>query len=568
MYSMSSHPAVGLVIDEPLYARHLHDCPHIGRPYREKVLAEQPHHSDLELCYKELSRQSPDPARPVVFMKHMTKQFPGLKLEQPPSSCTKAANSIINNDKHIILLRDPISVIQSWSEAVKAGAAGATTLEELGLCEMIQLYSILTGSGKAWHGNNVVVIDSSAILENPERVLTAALKKLGLEFSSKMLSWPSGPKTFDGCWAPHWYTSAHASNGWSKPLPSYKTLDPLYLPIYRLALPMYTTMLSYAEPKVCYIDEPFPDPRNANLLCFIGSSTESGKLFPREQASMVPFDSAVQGGDAVWEGVRVYRGKVFKLERHLQRLFDSAKALHFQNMHTKEQVIDAIFRTLAGNGMRDNAHMRLTLTRGIKCTSSMNPNFNVYGTTLIVLAEWKGTEDRTTYDNTKGVKLITASGRRNSPDMLDSKIHHNNLLNNIMPKIQANNAGAADALMLDKDGFVSETNATNVFMVKGSKVLTPWADACLPGITRESILFLCRELGIGCEERRISLIEFYTSDEVFTSGTMGELTPVYEIDGRTIGDGNGAGPITKKLQEVYKGCPDRPGWSTPLPEFG
>jgi len=282
---------------------------------------------------------------------------------------------------------------------------------------------------------------------------------------------------------------------------------------------------------------------------------------------MVPFDSGVQGGDGVWEGVRIYRGKIFKFERHLRRLFESAKALNFKNVHTKEQVVDAVFRTLAANGMRDGAHIRLTLTRGVKCTSSMNPNFNVYGTTLIVLAEWKGTEDRTTYDNTKGVKLVTAAGRRNGPDMLDSKIHHNNLLNNIMPKIQANNAGAADALMLDKDGFVSETNATNVFMVKDGKVITPWADSCLPGITRESILKICQEEGIESEERRVSLVEFYVADEVFTSGTMGELTPVYEIDGRTIGDGKGAGTVTKLLQEIYKSCPEREGWSTPIPEF-
>ena len=233
----------------------------------------------------------------------------------------------------------------------------------------------------------------------------------------------------------------------------------------------------------------------------------------------------------------MYRGKILSLDRHLKRLFKSAKALGFKNVHTKEEVVEAIFQTLAANGMRDNAHMRLTLTRGEKCTSSMNPNFNVYGTTLIILAEWKPTEGQTTYDNSKGISLITSTVRRNSPSTCDSKIHHNNMINNILPKMQANLAGVADALMLDLNGFVSETNATNVFMVEDGVLLTPTADACLPGITRETVLFLAKELGIETVVRNISLAEFHAADEVFTTGTMGELTPVTMIDGRTIGNG-------------------------------
>jgi branched-subunit amino acid aminotransferase/4-amino-4-deoxychorismate lyase len=222
-------------------------------------------------------------------------------------------------------------------------------------------------------------------------------------------------------------------------------------------------------------------------------------------AGVNPWDSSVQGGDAAWEGLRVYRGKILSLERHLRRLFKSAKALGFQNVHTKSQVMEAIFRTLAANGMRDGAHMRLTLTRGEKCTSSMNPKFNVYGTTLIILPEWKPTEGATTYDNTRGISLITSAIRRNPPSCVDSKIHHNNMINNILPKIQANLADAADAIMLDLEGFVSETNATNIFMVDNGTLLTPHADYCLPGITRETVLILAKELGIPCEVRRVSL---------------------------------------------------------------
>eukprot|EP00522_Entomoneis_paludosa_P001100 CAMPEP_0172466876 /NCGR_PEP_ID=MMETSP1065-20121228/57343_1 /TAXON_ID=265537 /ORGANISM="Amphiprora paludosa, Strain CCMP125" /LENGTH=277 /DNA_ID=CAMNT_0013223831 /DNA_START=36 /DNA_END=866 /DNA_ORIENTATION=+ len=276
-------------------------------------------------------------------------------------------------------------------------------------------------------------------------------------------------------------------------------------------------------------------------------------------AGVNPWDSSVQGGDATWEGIRVYRGKILSLEKHLRRLSKSAKALGFENVHTKEEITEAIFRTLAANGMRDSAHMRLTLTRGEKCTSSMNPKFNVYGTTLIILPEWKPTEGATTYDNTAGISLITSSQRRNSPQVLDSKIHHNNMINNILPKIQANLAGCEDAVMLDLDGFVSETNATNIFMVDDGVLLTPHADHCLPGITRATVLVLAKELGIQTEVRRVSLAEFHAADEVFTTGTMGELTPVTKIDGRVIGEGT-RGPITEKLQEVYKNLPERPGW--------
>jgi branched-subunit amino acid aminotransferase/4-amino-4-deoxychorismate lyase len=284
----------------------------------------------------------------------------------------------------------------------------------------------------------------------------------------------------------------------------------------------------------------------------------------------------------VSEGIRVYNGRVFHLDRHLDRLFRSAKALGFANVHTRSEITDAVFRVLAANGMRDGAHMRLTLTRGEKCTSSMNPAFNVYGTTLIVLPEWKPTEGATTYDNTRGVSLITASNRRSPPGTLDNKIHHNNLIQNILPKIQANNAGAADAIMLDVEGYVAETNATNLFLVRrrdggmaigdystspdGVVLVTPTGDHCLPGITRDTVLLLARELGIETEERRVSLSEFYCADEVFTTGTMGELTPVTEIDGRKIGWERGK--VTELLQRTYKeAVATRDDWSTEIPPF-
>ena len=188
-------------------------------------------------------------------------------------------------------------------------------------------------------------------------------------------------------------------------------------------------------------------------------------------------------------------------------------------------------------------------------------------TVKIILPEWKPTEGATTYDNTKGITLISSSQRRNSPATVDSKIHHNNMINNILPKIQANLAGAADAIMLDTEGYVSETNATNIFMVDDEGVLlTPHADHCLPGITRATVITLAKELDIPCEVRRVSLAEFHAAEECFTTGTMGELTPVTMIDGRVIGQGV-RGEITKRLQDAYKNLPERPGWATEIPEF-
>ena len=284
-----------------------------------------------------------------------------------------------------------------------------------------------------------------------------------------------------------------------------------------------------------------PDPRNKAIQIWVGD-----RLWPRDAARVSVFDSVVQGGDAVWEGIRVYDGRIFSLDLHLDRMFASAKALAFENVPAREYIKNAIFQTLEANAMRDEAHMRLTLTRGKKVTSGMSPTNNQYGCTLIVLAEWKAP----VYDNAAGIRLITSTQRRNGPQFLDSKIHHNNLLNNILAKIQANVAGVDDAIMLDEHGFVSETNATNLFAVSRGVVLTPHADACLPGITRGHVIDLCRENGIKCVERNVSLSEFHSADEVFTTGTMGELSPVIEIDGRSTGDGK-VGPVTTRLQELY-----------------
>jgi len=297
-----------------------------------------------------------------------------------------------------------------------------------------------------------------------------------------------------------------------------------------------------------------PDPRNAHIQVWV-----DGGLVPRDEAKVSVFDSVVQGGDAVWEGLRVYDGRVFELDAHLDRLFDSARAMAFAEVPSREEVVEALFATLRANGMRDGAHVRLTLTRGRKVTSGMSPAFNRYGPCLIVLAEWK----EPVYDR-RGIRLITSAVRRNPPQAIDSKIHHNNLVNNILAKIQANHAGVDDALMLDIHGFVSETNATNVFLVKRGELVTPHADSCLPGITRRKVLGIAREAGIPAVERNVTLAEVWSADEMFTTGTMGELSPVLEVDGRTIGAGE-AGPVTRSLQELYRERTRNEG--TPLPQW-
>ncbi len=300
-----------------------------------------------------------------------------------------------------------------------------------------------------------------------------------------------------------------------------------------------------------YGSHDLPDPRNAEILIHVG-----GRLQPRQEAKVSVFDSSVQGGDAVWEGLRVYQGRIFRLDAHLDRLFASARALCFESVPSRAEVKQAIFATLAANGMRDGVHIRLTLTRGVKVTSGMSPRLNRSGPCLIVLAEWK----EPVYDR-RGIRLVTASVRRNSPQTLDSKIHHTNLLNNILAKIEADVAGADDAVMLDLDGFVAETNATNIFSVRGGELLTPSPDSCLPGITRAVVLELAQGAGIPTRERRITLAELYTADEVFVSGTMGELTPVLEVDGRRLGEG--PGPVTRRLQIAYDELTAREG--EPLP---
>jgi branched-chain amino acid aminotransferase len=271
----------------------------------------------------------------------------------------------------------------------------------------------------------------------------------------------------------------------------------------------------------------------------------NGRLVHRDEAAISPFDSAVQGGDAVWEGLRLYNGRIFKLNEHLDRLRRSATALSFSEIPPNKKMIAEIRRTLAANQMGDGVHLRLTLTRGVKITSGMDPRLNQSGPTLIILAEHKAP----VYAKS-GLKLITSKMRRPPPEVLDPRIHHANLLNSILAKIEANNAGADDALMLDLSGHVAETNATHIFAVRSGEVATSRVIACPEGITRATVLEICAEEHIPHLETFLTLEDIYQADEVFCTGTMGELAGVTQVDGRPIGSGE-IGPMTRRLSELF-----------------
>ncbi|XP_024378737.1 branched-chain-amino-acid aminotransferase-like protein 1 [Physcomitrium patens] len=518
------------VLDEPLYAHYLRLKPNVCHPSQQEVLDQM--ENDGNKVVREIIH---GPCKKKYrYAKHMAKQR------------TPCLTKEVLRGRHVLLIRNPLEFLPSFDKVLQ---------EEIPELEMVHLASLYMEL-RSMH-QIPPIIDATDLRRDPEGMLRSLCSAIDIPFQSSMLSWKAGPRPEDGVWAPWWYSSVHKSTEFVSPPPFANKPFPKRL--YKLLeqnQPFYDFLKREAILPIPAPAAPPPLPCLDNKELFVWVN---GQILPRNSAKVSVFDSIVQGGDGVWEGLRIYKGKVFKLEEHLDRLFDSAKAMAFANIPSREEVKRAVFATLIANDMRDNAHVRLTLTRGEKTTSGMSPAFNVYGCTLIVLSEWKPP----VYNNTDGIRLITASTRRNSPNSLDSKIHHNNLINNILAKVEGNIADAGDALMLDCGGFVAETNATNIFMVKKGRVLTPHADYCLPGITRATVIDLARREGFPMEERRISLTEFHTADEVWTTGTMGELTPVTEIDGRQIGDGK-VGPVTKYLQAAYSKLAESEGEIIPF----
>jgi branched-chain amino acid aminotransferase len=285
------------------------------------------------------------------------------------------------------------------------------------------------------------------------------------------------------------------------------------------------------------------DPRNGNVKIYV-----SGELLPRNEAKISVFDSGYLVGDGVWEGIRLHHGKLVFIDDHLDRLWQGAATIGMTLPFTRKELIEKIRMTLEANDMKDGVHVRVMVTRGIKKTPSQDPRLTISEPNLVIIAEHKEASEET---RLKGITLFTSTIRRGSPDYLDPRLNCHSKLHEVQALIQAIEAGADEALMLDIHGFVSTCNATNFFLVKNEEVWTSTGQYCMNGITRAKVIGVCAANGIPCHQKNFSLFDVYGADEAFVTGTFGGLTPVTKVDGRTIGDGT-YGPLTKKLHQLYQ----------------
>jgi branched-chain amino acid aminotransferase len=282
------------------------------------------------------------------------------------------------------------------------------------------------------------------------------------------------------------------------------------------------------------------DPRNASILINV-----NGELKPRNEAVVSVFDSGFMLGDGVWEGLRVHRGKAAFLDRHLDRLFEGAKALAMDIGISREELSKRLYATLDANGMTEGVHVRLMVTRGVRSTPYQDPRVIVSGATIVIIPEYKE-PDPAVYE--RGLKLFTVHVRRGDPAVQDQKINSHSKLNCILASIQATQAGADEALMLDPHGFVATCNSTHFFIVRKGEVWTSSGKYCLGGITRQVTLEIAREAGIPAIEKDFSLTDVYGADEAFVTGTFAGIVPVREIDGRKL---ICRGPMVERLQKLY-----------------
>ena len=282
------------------------------------------------------------------------------------------------------------------------------------------------------------------------------------------------------------------------------------------------------------------DPRNASVLINV-----NGELKPRAEAVVSVFDSGFMLGDGVWEGLRVHKGRIAFLDRHLDRLFEGAKAIAMDIGLTREEVTNRLYETLDANGMSDGAHIRLMVTRGIRSTPYQDPRVVVSGATVVIVPEYKEPPEGI---HERGLKLFTVHVRRGDPAVQDQKINSHSKLNCILASIQATQAGADEALMLDPHGFVATCNSTHFFIVRKGEVWTSSGKYCLGGITRQLVLEIAREAGIPAVEKDFSLTDVYGGQEAFVTGTFAGIVPVREVDGRKL---ECRGPMVERLQKLY-----------------
>lgn len=285
------------------------------------------------------------------------------------------------------------------------------------------------------------------------------------------------------------------------------------------------------------------DERNDNVLIYV-----NGELVPRNDAKISVFDSGYLVGDGVWEALRLHEDVLVFLDEHLDRLWQGAATIGMKLPFTREELTDKLWQTIRANEMHDNVHIRFMLTRGIKKTPSQDPRLTISGPNLVIIAEHKLASPDT---RSKGVTLFTSTIRRGSPDYLDPRLNCHSKLHEVMALVQAIEAGADEALMLDIHGFVATCNATNFFMVKDGEVWTSTGQYCMNGITRGKVIKVCQEHGIPCSQKNFSLFDVYGADEAFVTGTFGALTPVTKVDGRIIGDGQ-SWPMVERLTGLYR----------------
>lgn len=286
------------------------------------------------------------------------------------------------------------------------------------------------------------------------------------------------------------------------------------------------------------------DARNDNVLIYI-----NGELFPRSDAKISVFDSGYLVGDGIWEALRLHDGVLVFLDEHLDRLWQGAATVGMDVGMSREELTAAVWQTLRANEMHDNVHVRFMLTRGIKKTPSQDPRLTISGPNLVIIAEHKLADPAS---RERGVTLFTSSIRRGSPDYLDPRLNCHSKLHEVMALVQALEAGADEALMLDIHGFVATCNATNFFMIKNGAVWTSTGQYCMNGITRGKVIEACQQNDIPCHQKNFSLFDVYGADEAFVTGTFGGLTPVTKVDGRIIGSGS-YGVMTQRLQGLYEG---------------
>jgi len=284
------------------------------------------------------------------------------------------------------------------------------------------------------------------------------------------------------------------------------------------------------------------DTRNENVWISI-----NGEFFQRNEAKISVFDSGYLVGDGVWEGIRLHHGKLVFIEDHLKRLWTAAKATGIKLPFTKDELIASIKSTLSKNEMKDGVHVRIMVTRGIKKTPSQDPRLTISGPNVVIIAEFKKASEET---KSKGITLFTSSFRRGRPDYLDPKLNCHSKLHEVQALIQAIEAGADEALMLDVNGFVSTCNATNFFIVKDGEVWTSTGAYCMNGITRQKVIEICAKNKIPCHQKNFSLYDTYSADEAFVTGTFGGLTPVTRIDGKTIENQNNKS-LRENLNRLY-----------------